>query len=168
MASKPPVSRFVVGVDGSAGAAEALEQATRLARATGAEIVAVHAMENTHRLTHAGLYGLRDAPPRPGQSRVAEVHGFVRHWCRPLEESGVSYRTIVESGSPALVIQAVAERIGADLVVVGRRGRGALAGFVLGSVSSRLAHTCRLPLLLVSLPPEARTREPARAGSRTA
>jgi nucleotide-binding universal stress UspA family protein len=52
----------------------------------------------------------------------------------------VPYRTIFEDGRAASVIDAVAEREGADLVVVGRRGLGGVAELLLGSVSHELSH----------------------------
>ena len=153
MTESPAFKRFVVGIDGSEDAARALEVAIRLARATGAEIVAVYAVESSVRQTHAGLYGRRLVPP--GHGRVTPVDQFVHRWCRPLALAGVPYRTIVQAGSPALVIEAVADSLDADLVVVGRRGLGSIAGLVLGSVSEHLTHIARRPVLLVSRPPEA-------------
>ncbi|MEO7463418.1 MAG: universal stress protein [Ferruginibacter sp.] len=42
-------------------------------------------------------------------------------------------------GSPAQVIIQEAETFGADLIVVGSHGRGAIAGFLLGSVAQSVA-----------------------------
>jgi len=171
MAGGSLVRCLVVGVDGSKDAAEALAFAIRLASSLEAEIVAVFASESTLHLSHAGLYGKRMTPPGSGRSRVSQVDDFVERWCQPLAESGVPYRTIVEPGDPSLVIAGVAERLDADLVVVGRRGLGPIAGLVLGSVSERLSHACRRPVVLVShrrasvVPPPVSVRRSAAAGS---
>jgi nucleotide-binding universal stress UspA family protein len=148
MVSQGRVRRYVVGVDGSEDAARALELAIRLAHATGAEIVAVHASAGGAHLTHAGLYGRRPAERGPEPGRVEREHEFVERWCRRLAESGVEHETIAEPGAPGAVIAGVAERLGADLVVVGRGARGTLAELALGSVSRHLIHHCGCPVLL--------------------
>ena len=47
--------------------------------------------------------------------------------------------TAVIDGSPAQVILREAEAFSADLIVVGSHGHGAVAGFLLGSVSQSVA-----------------------------
>jgi len=161
MADKPRVARYVVGVDGSEDSHQAVEFVSRLARATGAEVVAVFALEGAVRLTHAGLYGRRGGTPAAGGGRGALVREFVQHWCRPLTDSGIDFHTIVEAGEPGRVISSLASRLDADLVVVGRRGRGPLAELVLGSVSRWLSHHTDRPLLLVSSPSAGSLEAPA-------
>jgi nucleotide-binding universal stress UspA family protein len=51
------------------------------------------------------------------------------------KNSAVSISKIAIEGSPKKVILGEAEKFGADLIVVGSHGRGAVAGFLLGSVS---------------------------------
>jgi nucleotide-binding universal stress UspA family protein len=75
---------------------------------------------------------------------------FEEEWCRLLRESGIRYQRLTEDGRPAGVLAALAERLGADLVVVGRRGRGGIAELLLGSVSHALSHQCKRPVLLIS------------------
>jgi nucleotide-binding universal stress UspA family protein len=48
------------------------------------------------------------------------------------------------------VIAAVAQREKADVIVVGRRGRGGVAELLLGSTSHELVLHSRLPVLVVS------------------
>jgi nucleotide-binding universal stress UspA family protein len=50
-------------------------------------------------------------------------------------------------GHPAQVLLNVADR--ADLLVVGSRGHGGVAGALLGSVSQHCAHHARCPVLIV-------------------
>lgn len=54
-----------------------------------------------------------------------------------------------ETGDPAAVIAAVADRVGASLVVVGSRGHGTVGSLVLGSTASKLLATSKVPLLVV-------------------
>jgi nucleotide-binding universal stress UspA family protein len=61
-----------------------------------------------------------------------------------------SVETVVEVGDPAGVIVSMTRTRNADLVVVGRRGRGTLAGLLLGSVSNKIMQLADVPCLVVS------------------
>ena len=65
-----------------------------------------------------------------------------------LGESGVQADTLVLSGSPAESLAEAALSGEVDLVVVGSRGRGAVARVLLGSVSDRLVHISHKPVLV--------------------
>ena len=59
----------------------------------------------------------------------------------------VEVRKIVNKGRAADTLMATAE--GADMLVVGNRGRGGFAGLRLGSVSQSIAHHSPCPLVIV-------------------
>jgi nucleotide-binding universal stress UspA family protein len=146
-AALTPPRRIVVGIDGSEHAAAALAIAIRLAKPLGAEIVALHAIPPPALSEYR--YGMLPVELDPAWRR--EIHRrFEQEWCQPLAEAGVRYRVVERDGHPAAVIREIADEEDADLVVVGRRGRGRVAELLLGSVSHELSHTCQRPLLLVS------------------
>ncbi len=58
-------------------------------------------------------------------------------------------RTVAREGDPASAILAVAKDAGADLIVMGRRGLGDLAGLLLGSVSHKVTHLAECACLTV-------------------
>lgn len=114
------IKRIVVGVDGSAQSAVAVKWAVRLAKGMRSQITAVFAIHMP--IYFASEYG---APFQFDQQwRDDMKEEFENKWCKPLIASGLRYRTVMEDGRPASVIDAVADRENADLVVVGRRGRG--------------------------------------------
>ncbi len=152
----PPVRRIVVGIDGSEPAAAALATSVGLARSLGAEIVAVHAIPPPALSEYR--YGMLPVELDPAW-RAEVRRQLEEEWCRPLEEAGVPYRTVERDGRPATVIREVADEEEADLVVVGRRGRGRVAELLLGSVSHELSHTCQRPLLLIPGLHQRRERE---------
>ncbi len=56
---------------------------------------------------------------------------------------------VVRNGRPATALLDVAREVGADLVVVGRRGRGGFAGLLMGSVSRTVAQRATSPVAVV-------------------
>jgi nucleotide-binding universal stress UspA family protein len=60
-------------------------------------------------------------------------------------------------GEAAHVVAEAAREEGADVIVVGTRGRGPLAGLLLGSVTQRLLHLAPCPVLAVPTRHTART-----------
>jgi nucleotide-binding universal stress UspA family protein len=66
-----------------------------------------------------------------------------------LAVQGATVATRVEMGDAGPMIVWVAEQIGADVVVVGSHGRGALKRMVSGSVSEYVVHHAPCPVLVV-------------------
>jgi nucleotide-binding universal stress UspA family protein len=56
---------------------------------------------------------------------------------------------ISRGGPPARRLAELAERIDADLIVVGSRGHAPLTGVMLGSVTQQLLHEANRPVLAV-------------------
>ncbi|MGI8609108.1 MAG: universal stress protein [Candidatus Dormibacteria bacterium] len=146
------ISCIVVGVDGSEHSAAALLWAIDLAKAVRAEIVAVFAV--THSDFTFSSYVPAPQPDLDPQWQAEMTQLLEDEWCAPLRDAGVTHRALMEDGRPARVIAAVADRVDADLVVVGRRGRGGLEEFLLGSVSHELSQHCKRPVLLISQLPK--------------
>ena len=130
-------SPVVVGIDRSAESAAALNCALDYASALGRPLAVVHAV---------GL--LEEGGFRP-EPEVDELVAGARRTVPGSQEAEVS---IVREDGPAVdVILRVAERLGAGMIVVGRRGLGE-APRPLGSVSEGLLARARVPVLVVPLP----------------
>ncbi len=157
------LKRIVVGLDGSDHAAAALDWAISVAKPIGAEIVAVSAL---HVPVYAfDPYAIALPLEYDPEWRAAMKQAFEEEWCKPLRESGLRYRMEMKDGRPASVIAEVADAVDADLVLVGRRGRGGVAELLLGSVSHELSHHCKRPVLLISGAKAAAGRELAAASA---
>jgi nucleotide-binding universal stress UspA family protein len=70
--------------------------------------------------------------------------------CASLRQSGLEFQTALEDGRPASVISSVAERMNADMIVVGRRDRSGIAEILMGSVSHEVSHPSKRPVTLIS------------------
>ncbi|NLW95608.1 MAG: universal stress protein, partial [Xanthomonadaceae bacterium] len=65
------------------------------------------------------------------------------------EGLGDEVELLVEHGDPARLVQQYLETFGADLVVLGTHGRGAIHELVVGSVARRILATVQADLLAV-------------------
>lgn len=140
----------MVGLDGSEGSALALDWAIRLAAAVDAEVIAVHAHELPASLPRPG--GAPYVPEFESWERSVR-QDFELRWCAPLDGAGVRHRKVFEIGRPGEVLLRQAERVVADLIVTGRRGRGELMELLAGSVSQRMVHGAHCPVVVVPAAP---------------
>ena len=68
---------------------------------------------------------------------------------RLLGELGVEAEALHTFGNPAAEVLGAAEERGADLIVIGKRGRSAIARFVDGSVADRVVRHATCDVLVV-------------------
>jgi nucleotide-binding universal stress UspA family protein len=137
----PMYRNVVTAYDGSEGAKAALEVAARLAATDGASLTLVHSV--------ARPVGMDPPIPRqPDPEQVAEGRHLVEHAIANLDPA-LGASPWIASGPPGEAILAVADEIGADLIVTGSRGRGRLARTVLGSVSTHLVQNSGCDVLVV-------------------
>lgn len=143
--------RVVVGIDGSEASRNALRWAVAETRDTGGE---VHAVAVWHQPLQFGANALARTPAKDFEE---EARAWVGTAIDESGESAASVRTHIERGDPSTVLLDHAGR--ADLLVVGNRGRGGLAGAMLGSVALRVAHRARCPVVLVPAPEHGGTND---------
>lgn len=148
----PLIKRIVVGVDGSEHSTFALEWAIRMSAAMGSEVIAVYAISSPVYFDTG--YSAPSIPIEYDNEWRAQIKkAFEEEWCKPLKDAGVRYQTVLRDGRPATVIAEVADEFDADLILVGRRGRGGVAELVLGSVSHELVLHSKRPVLVISSDP---------------
>ena len=136
---------IVVGVDGSKPSIEALRWAARQAELTGSDLHVITAWTYPNEPTPFGI--VPDVPAHPDQlsevrTKLQEVVG------QALPPSmDVDVDTEVTAGHPASVL--VDASRGANLLVVGNRGRGVVAEMLLGSVSEYCVRRASCPVVVV-------------------
>lgn len=135
---------ILVAVDGSGHATSAVRCAGNIAKTYGATL-ALLAVDGHRPLADP----LADLAKAEDLSR-SEVFERIISSARALAEvpEGVKVEQHIEFGDPADEILSTAERIGADLIVVGNRGLGEYAELLLGSVSRKVLHLAKVPVLV--------------------
>ncbi|MCC2334723.1 universal stress protein [Cellulomonas wangsupingiae] len=140
--------RVVVGVDGSSAALGAVVAAARHAVVTGDRLVVVTAWRSpVHGRALASW--LREQPDVAPDDLARDAARRAQEPAVALlaeQFPGLEVEPVVEEGPAAHVLAQHAER--ADLLVVGTRGRGGIAGLVLGSVSQWLVARAACPVLV--------------------
>jgi nucleotide-binding universal stress UspA family protein len=138
----------VLGVDGSLVSERATGIAFEEAARRSVELIAVHAWSDTTLIAaHAwGDSGLLAAADWAAVSARAEALLAERMASWQSKYPGVAVRRVVVCDRPAHFL--VEESENAQVLVVGSHGRGGFAGMLLGSVSTKLAHTVRVPLIV--------------------
>jgi nucleotide-binding universal stress UspA family protein len=123
---------ILAGYDGSSCSEEALSWAAREARARGVALTVCHAWASAHPVSWSAAAAFDLA--RLGGEEILALG--VRH-ARGLAGSSADVRRLLAAGPAAAAL--CEQSAAADMVVVGSRGHGRLAGLLLGSVSSQVA-----------------------------
>jgi|SRR5208282_2526363 len=66
-----------------------------------------------------------------------------------LDAAGSRYHHHISAGAYAQTIVACAQEKGCDMIVMGARGLGSVAGLLLGSVATQVIHLSPLPVLVI-------------------
>lgn len=138
-------SVVTVGIDGSEGAAGALEWASAESVLRHAELRVVHSWHTPYGATSFSM--------------TADMYELLESSAQQVLDDACDQLTAIVGGPVERVlddrpaVDALLHAAGtSDLLVVGSRGRGGFVGMLLGSVSSVLSHHCPCPLVIVPTP----------------
>ncbi len=134
---------LIVGVDGSEGACAAIDEALRLAADLDATVTFVFVRKPPPRLLGDPFYE-RALSADIGRARRAVAVAVER-----ATNAGIEAGTEILEGDPGDELVSLADNRDADMIVVGSRGYGPLAGAVLGSVSRSVSQHANRPVVVV-------------------
>lgn len=145
--AQAPFRRIVCAIDFSGSSVRALAYALHLAEEADARLVLLHAIELPPEL-HELI---------PLDTEVSRLRTAAEHACRTrldalVPEQARTYCTIetrVVEGKAHREILAAADGLGADLIVMGVQGRGAVDVAVFGSNTQSVVRAARCPVLTV-------------------
>jgi nucleotide-binding universal stress UspA family protein len=153
---------ILVATDGSRGGRAAVRFAARLAGAMRSARVHAVLIGTTRRNSILGTSGVsfpltalaemeKEEKRRAGRVLQAAAVGFRKRGLR----TQVRYIVPKDLAPAATAILREADRVDADLIVVGSEGHGAFRHWMLGSVATRLTHAASRPVTVVH-PPRSR------------
>ena len=144
---------IVLGYDGSTYAIDALETAVALS----SDDTTVHVVTAFDAPTIREINDLYASVPEEFTRNIDLVttqRGPLDKAEIMLDERGVAHKGHFVDEDPASAILDVADRVDADLIVVGSRGLGRATRLVRGSVSSKIANHAQRSFLVVHPPEE--------------
>jgi nucleotide-binding universal stress UspA family protein len=155
--------RILICTDGSRLAQRAAREGVELAAALDSSVVALLVtppFQPPPGYESSPLVAQIERHERESKKAAARSLGAI---ARDAESLGVSCRTLhIGRYPPAVTIVETAVTERCELIVMGSHGHGALGQLFLGSVATRVAATCSVPLLIVRKPPPQSLRSAAR------
>jgi nucleotide-binding universal stress UspA family protein len=140
------MKKIVIATDGSPSSQEAVDVGIELAAEQGAAVTFVHVLPPDDYIV-SGRLG--PVIPVPHHLAMDESEVALSEAANAAEAAGVTYTVERISGDTVDEIVAVADSDGADLIVIGSRGRGPWTSALLGSVSKGVLGESRRPVLIV-------------------
>jgi nucleotide-binding universal stress UspA family protein len=170
---------ILVALDLSELGRRVMQQALALAQATNAKLTLLHVLSAEETMSPAmPLIPVPDYYPTLSATTLElyqeEWKAFEHRGHQVLEgyrmdaaAADVTVEVVQQSGSPGRVICRVAQELGTDAIVVGRRGYSGLSELLLGSVSNYVVHHAKCSVMVINAAAEAPTLE-AREDQETA
>jgi nucleotide-binding universal stress UspA family protein len=92
------------------------------------------------------------------ETQIQQTREMLGRYCDTATRQGVPAEFDCKIGEAGELLCQLAKSWGADLIVVGRRGRTGLAEALLGSVSNYVTHHAPCSVLVIQHPPESETK----------
>ena len=142
----------IVPLDGSALSESAIQPATEIAKAAGADMI----FTETVRLPFFGVgvagieYGAGDYAGDFGiAAQREEVAEYLQGFVKDAEAMGLRACASVRTGNPSQQIVEEAAEAEGSIVVMGSHGAGGLKRWVVGSVADKVVRSARRPVLVI-------------------
>ena len=136
-------NKILCAIDGAAIRERILLYAMHFGKKEGAIVHIVHAYQlPEHYVAQDGFEELANAYRAVAKGVIDDAKEF-------LEEVGLQVTGEAIEGPPAQVVLEEADRIGADLILVGHRNPKDVTEMLLGSVSQQILNQSRIPVLVI-------------------
>jgi nucleotide-binding universal stress UspA family protein len=140
--------RVLVPVDGSAPANRAVAFAAALVRSRDDASIILVNVQSPETLDVSDISAVMSVKS-DRQLAARRSKTALRKAARICKDAQVKFETRAELGPIADTIDRLARELGADQIVIGSRGLGALGRLILGSVATKVARLARVPVTLI-------------------
>ena len=148
MAPTAMASKILVPTDFSAPALGALDHAASLAKADGATLHLVHAVDRVHFSKNlAKEYANAANIDQLLEKETAAATAKLEKLAAPLRRKKLKVEVSAHAGEPAKEILRAAKRTKADLVVMGTHGHTGLMRLLMGSVAEKVVREAPCPVI---------------------
>jgi nucleotide-binding universal stress UspA family protein len=138
---------IVVGTDGSETAKQAVTEAVRLAKALSAPVHVVSAYQPQHAKVSGAPEGAAKVwQPLPDD----QVERILSEAVAGVRLAGLQVGSHAIRKDPADALLAVADEVGASMIVVGSKGMHGARRLALGNVPNKVSHHARCNVLIVA------------------
>lgn len=140
--------RILVPLDGSQRAEQAIPVAARIAKASGASLLLLEAVNP---LSDLSLYSARSTLylQKVQEKSLINATAYLSRQAHELEADGIKAQMAVFIGQPASLILDVSRDQHIDLIVLCSHGRTGLQRWALGSISQKVLRQSAVPVLLL-------------------
>ncbi len=134
------------------------QKALTLAREQGAQMLLFHCVvpgtvaemeESIGTVSELELSGSQRILGERQGSEIKQAQAWLDGFVKEAADQGIAAQAVAEEGEPGTRICDLATRWKADLVVIGKTGRGYFVERLAGSIASQVVHGCPCSVLLV-------------------
>ena len=149
--------KIVVAIDFSDATGPMMEVVAKLSTAPATELCLVHVIEPAPAFvgdlpTSPVDFGYVAAPQIIRDQLAKDYkkeHMALQKLAEDLRSQGIKATSLMVQGPPDEVLLMEAEKLAADMIIVGSHGHGSLYHLLVGSVSEGVLHKARCPVLVV-------------------
>jgi nucleotide-binding universal stress UspA family protein len=136
------MKKILAAVDGSDASMHAVRKALEISDKLGAEVTLAHVVPHVFVPAEVPFDAgrLAEEAMKAGEALLAQA---------ATELGRPAIARVCLRGGPGEAISELAESGNFDLVVVGSKGRGAVSRVLVGSITDRIVHICKRPVLVV-------------------
>lgn len=135
-------SKILVAVDGSKSAKKAFATSIYLAHKCGSKLDVVHVVPCEFGGDNAATYELVEGLKTAAKKILEQCE-------KEADKNNVPIRTMFKLGDPSKIIIELASSNDYDLIIMGSRGRSTFQELLLGSVSLKVTHHAKCPVMVI-------------------
>ena len=149
LTARRTLHHFLMPLDGSPLAEEALEPTLELAKLMQADCTLLHIVEPLQLIGYSPTATAVNLEANVTESLRQDAEQYLGELAQRLQDSGVPIHTkVVIDTQPAAGIVRVAGESGGDVIAMATHGRGGLSRMLIGSVTDKVVRSAEIPILV--------------------